>query len=159
MRKSVFVPYCIWRLPLQLPVILSPATGSIISSISASGVMSRRKFMRNSAPSSSFLKIRGLMESTGLVSAISRNSFLFTKVMKSYSAAEELFMKSSLTDVLGSLRILISKLINCPFPFMEAVPVPKTVPNISGFCFWGASNTNILFVWTPTSKLTSLKCL
>ena len=37
--------------------------------------------------------------------------------MKSYSAAEELFMKSSLTDVLGSLRILISKLINCPFPF------------------------------------------
>ena len=45
------------------------------------------------------------------------------------------FLKSSLTDVLGSLRILISKLINCPFPFMEAVPVPKTVPNISGFCF------------------------
>ena len=75
------------------------------------------------------------MESTGCVSAISRNSFLFTKVMKSYSAAEELFMKSSLTDVLGSLRILMSKLINCPFPFMEAVPVPKTVPKISGFCF------------------------
>ena len=27
---------------------------------------------------------------------------------------------------------------------MEAVPVPKTVPNISGFCFWGASNTSYI---------------
>ena len=64
--------------------------------------------------------------------------------MKSYSAAEELFMKSSLTDVLGSLRILISKLISCPFPFIEAVPVPKTVPNISGFCFWGIEYQHIV---------------